>query len=58
MLAIRRLEVLSEEWHNGGHGRVGARVGRKRAEKMRWLHEICKEWSHSLVSQAFGDLLT
>ncbi|KAI9510111.1 hypothetical protein F5148DRAFT_1182501 [Russula earlei] len=46
VLAIKRLELLGEEWHSGGHGRVGARLGRKSAEKMRWLHEVCREWSH------------
>jgi len=46
VLAIKRLEALGEEWRGGGRGRVGARPGRKSAEKMRWLHEICKQWSH------------
>ncbi|KAH9993156.1 hypothetical protein BJV77DRAFT_372098 [Russula vinacea] len=45
-LAIKRLEALGEERRGGGHGRVGARLGRKSAEKMRWLHEICRQWSH------------
>ena len=46
MLANKRLEVFSEEWRGGGRGRVGARLGRKSSEKMRRLHEICREWSH------------
>jgi hypothetical protein len=46
VLAIKRLEVLGEEWRSGGRGRVGARLGRKSTEKMRWLHEICRQWSH------------
>ncbi|KAN0107372.1 hypothetical protein V8E52_010203 [Russula decolorans] len=46
VLAIKRLEVLGEDWRSGGRGRVGARFGRKGAEKMRWLHEICRQWSH------------
>jgi len=46
VLAIKRLEVLGEEWRGTGRGRVGARLGRKSAEKMRWLHEICRQWSH------------
>jgi len=44
ILATKRLEILSEEWRSGGNGRVGARLGRKSAEKMHWLHEICREW--------------
>lgn len=48
VLAIKRLEVLGEDWRSGGRGRVGARFGRKAAEKMRWLHEICRRWSHGV----------
>ncbi|KAH9963745.1 hypothetical protein BC827DRAFT_1190585 [Russula dissimulans] len=44
ILATKRLETLSEEWRSGGNGRIGARLGRKSAEKMRWLHEVCREW--------------
>ncbi|KAI9442743.1 hypothetical protein H4582DRAFT_1930637 [Lactarius indigo] len=48
VLAIKRHEILSEEWHGGRVGRVSG--GRKGAdwERMRWLHDICREWSHGL----------
>jgi hypothetical protein len=46
VLAIKRLEVLDEEWRSKGDGRFGARIRRKSAERMRWLHEMCREWSH------------
>jgi hypothetical protein len=45
MLTMKRLEVLSEEWRGGGYGRFGVRIGRKSAERMRRLHEMCREWS-------------
>lgn len=47
VLAIKRLEVFSEVWRGGGRGGVGPRLGRKGTEKIRRLHEICGEWSHS-----------
>jgi hypothetical protein len=45
VLMVKRLEVLNEEWRVGSYGRFGVRIGRKSAEKMRWLHEMCREWS-------------
>jgi hypothetical protein len=41
VLAIKRLEILGEEWHGRDGGRFGARLGRKNAERLGWLHEMC-----------------
>jgi hypothetical protein len=46
VLAVKRQEVLDEEWRGKGDGRFGARIGRKNAERMRWLREMCREWSN------------
>ncbi|KAH9062338.1 hypothetical protein EDB87DRAFT_1606459 [Lactarius vividus] len=49
VLAIKRHELLSEEWRGGRVGRISG--GRKDVDwerRMRWLHEQCREWSHGL----------
>ncbi|KAI9453164.1 hypothetical protein BJY52DRAFT_861352 [Lactarius psammicola] len=48
VLAIKRHEVLSEEWRGGRVGRVSGRRKSVDWERMRWLHEICREWSHGV----------